>query len=148
MPGGGAGGVWGGTQQEEGVRSTAQAGESLRSIIAVSERVGAMISEIATAATEQSSTTEHVNGNVNQIARLVKGSAEGAQQSAAACQDLSNLAMDAAQPVGPLPVGSREEREGGSSARDAPNVWKSLPPQGFGGGKLGNFRFGPPDAPG
>jgi methyl-accepting chemotaxis protein len=84
-----------GTKQvEEGVTSTAKAGDSLRAIIQMSERVGGMIAEIATAATEQSSTTEQVNINIDQIAKLVKESAIGTQQSATACQDLSNLALD------------------------------------------------------
>jgi methyl-accepting chemotaxis protein len=84
-----------GTQQvEEGVTSTAKAGDSLRAIIQMSEQVGGMITEIATAAAQQSSTTEQVNGNVEQISKLAKESAIGAQQSAAACQDLSSLALD------------------------------------------------------
>ncbi|HXM66634.1 MAG TPA: HAMP domain-containing methyl-accepting chemotaxis protein [Candidatus Acidoferrum sp.] len=84
-----------GTKQvEEGVTSTAKAGDSLRAIIQMSEEVGGMITEIATAATEQSSTTEQVNINIDQIAKLVKESAIGAQQSATACQDLSSLALD------------------------------------------------------
>jgi hypothetical protein len=59
-----------------------------------------MITEIATAASEQSSTTEQVNGNIEQIARLGKESAIGAQQSATACQDLSGLALDLQTLVG------------------------------------------------
>jgi methyl-accepting chemotaxis protein len=90
-----------GTRQvEEGVDLTAKAGDSLRAIIQVSEQVGGMITEIATAATEQSSTTEQVNGNVEQIARLGKESAIGAQQSAIACQDLSSLALNLQNLVG------------------------------------------------
>jgi uncharacterized protein (UPF0335 family) len=53
-----------------------------------------MITHIATAATEQSSATEQVNQNIEQINRLVGESAVGAQQSAKACQDLSGLALD------------------------------------------------------
>ena len=84
-----------GTKQvEEGVSSTAKSGDSLRAIIQMSEQVGGMITEIATAANQQSSTTEQVNMNIEQIARLVKESAIGAQQSATACQDLSSLALD------------------------------------------------------
>jgi len=84
-----------GTKQvERGVKSTAQAGDSLKMIIQASEDVGEMIMHIATAATEQSSATEEINNNMEQIARLVKESAEGAQQSAKACQDLSGLALD------------------------------------------------------
>jgi methyl-accepting chemotaxis protein len=81
-----------GTQKvEAGVASTAEAGESLREIIGMSDQVGEMIAHIATAATEQSSATEQVNGNMEQIAKLVQESAAGAQQSAKACQDLSGL---------------------------------------------------------
>jgi methyl-accepting chemotaxis protein len=84
-----------GTKQvEEGVQTTAQAGDSLKQIIHTSEEVGEMITHIATAATEQSSATEEINSNIEQIARLVKESADGAQQSAKACQDLSGLALD------------------------------------------------------
>ncbi len=84
-----------GTKQvEEGVQTTAQAGDSLKQIIHTSEEVGEMITHIATAATEQSSATEEINTNIEQIARLVKESADGAQQSAKACQDLSGLALD------------------------------------------------------
>ena len=95
-------------QVEEGVTSTASAGDSLRSIIQMSEQVGGMITEIATAATEQSSTTEQVNMNIDQISRLVKESAIGAQQSATACQDLSSLALDLQTMVGKfkLPEGA------------------------------------------
>ncbi len=84
-----------GTKQvEEGVLTTAKAGESLKQIIQMSERVGEMIAHIATASTEQSASTEQVNQNVEQIARLVNESATGAEQSAKACQDLSGLALD------------------------------------------------------
>jgi methyl-accepting chemotaxis protein len=84
-----------GTKQvEEGVQTTARAGDSLKQIIHMSEQVGEMITHIATAATEQSSATEQVNQNVEQINRLVSESAIGSQQAAKACQDLSELALD------------------------------------------------------
>jgi methyl-accepting chemotaxis protein len=90
-----------GTKQvEEGVTSTAQAGDSLKEIIHMSEQVGEMITHIATAATEQSSTSEEINRNIDEISKLVKESAGGAQQSAKACQDLSSLAFDLQKMVG------------------------------------------------
>jgi methyl-accepting chemotaxis protein len=90
-----------GTKQvEDGVKSTAQAGESLKEIIHMSEQVGDMIMHIATAATEQSSASEEINKNMEEIAKLVKESAVGAQQSAKACQDLSGLALDLQKMVG------------------------------------------------
>jgi methyl-accepting chemotaxis protein len=81
-------------QVDEGVKTTAQAGESLKEIIHTSENVGGMITQIATAAVEQSSATEEINQNMETIAKLVKEATDGAQQSAKACQDLSGLALD------------------------------------------------------
>jgi methyl-accepting chemotaxis protein len=83
----------GSQQVEEGVTSTARAGESLQEIISMSEEVGSMITHIATAATQQSGATVDINQSMEQIAQLVKGSAVAAQQSAKACQDLSELAL-------------------------------------------------------
>jgi methyl-accepting chemotaxis protein len=81
-----------GTRQvKQGVTATNQAGEALQGIIRKSEEVGDMITMIATAATEQSSTTEEVKDSMEQISRLVEASTIGTQQSAKACQDLSGL---------------------------------------------------------
>jgi methyl-accepting chemotaxis protein len=59
-----------------------------------------MISHIATAATEQSGATADVNQSMDQIAQLGKESAVAAQQSAKACQDLSELALALQNMVG------------------------------------------------
>ena len=97
-----------GTKQvEEGVASTSRAGDSLKQIIHMSEEVGEMITHIATAATAQSSASEEVNSNMEVIAKLVKESADGAQQSAKACQDLSGLALDLQNMVGKFDLGNR-----------------------------------------
>jgi methyl-accepting chemotaxis protein len=119
-----------GTRQAgEGVSSTVKAGDSLRAIIRMSEQVGEMITEIATAATEQSSTTEQVNGNVDQIARLVRESAVASQQSATACQDLSNLALDLQSMVGRFRLkngqpSARRYSEDSGLARPSPRLSK------------------------
>ncbi len=112
-----------GTKQvQDGVASTTLAGDSLKQIIHMSEQVGEMITHIATAATEQSSASEEINNNMEQIAKLVKESTDGAQQSAKACQDLSGLALDLQNMVGNFKLsnngsaGSRHGK-GGSSAR-------------------------------
>jgi len=107
----------GSQQVEEGVKSTAQAGESLKEIIQMAEEVGEMIMHIATAATEQSAASEEVNQNMDQIAKLVKESAVGAQQSAKACQDLSGLALDLQKMVGDFKLdGKNGQTDGGSAA--------------------------------
>lgn len=84
----------GNKQVEAGVETTTQAGSALRDIIQAAEQAGEMITRIAAAATEQSAATEEVNANVEQIARITAETAEGAQQSAKACRDLSSLALD------------------------------------------------------
>jgi methyl-accepting chemotaxis protein len=90
-----------GTKQVDvGVATTAKAGASLEEIIAAAQRVGDMISQIATSSIEQSSTAEQINSNIEQIARISRESATGVQQSASACHDLSNLALDLQQLVG------------------------------------------------
>jgi methyl-accepting chemotaxis protein len=90
----------GSQQVQEGVASTARAGESLQQIIHMSEEVGSMITHIATAATQQSGATTDVNQSMDQIAKLVKESAAASQQSAKACQDLSELALSLQNMVG------------------------------------------------
>jgi len=98
-----------GTKQvAEGVTTTQKAGEALKQIIQVSQEVGDMVTHIATAATQQSSATEDINNSMTQIARQLIESAEGAQQSEKACQELSGLALDLRKLVGNfwLPVGS------------------------------------------
>ncbi|MFY9562143.1 MAG: methyl-accepting chemotaxis protein [Terriglobales bacterium] len=102
-----------GTEQvEEGVKSTAQAGESLKEIIRMAEQVGEMITYIATAATEQSSASEQVNQNMDQISRLVKESALGSQEAAKACQELSGLALDLQKLVSSFQLGKSSPHRG------------------------------------
>jgi methyl-accepting chemotaxis protein len=100
---------------EEGVETTAKAGQSLQEIIRAADHVGDMVTQIATTATEQSSTTEEINRSVDQIARLTRESAASAQQSAKACGDLSNLALDLQQLVNRFRVDS-EHRTGTTTA--------------------------------
>lgn len=111
-----------GTKQvEEGVMSTAQAGDALKEIIMMADQVGEMITHIATAATEQSSASEQVNNNMDEIAKLVKESATGAQQSAKACQDLSGLALDLQKMV------SNFKLENGGNGYQKPRNKRVLP---------------------
>ena len=101
----------GSQQVQEGVTSTARAGESLQQIIHMSEEVGSMITHIATAATEQSGATAEVNQSMDQIAQLGKESAVAAQQSAKACQDLSELALALQNMVGSFKLLAERENK-------------------------------------
>jgi methyl-accepting chemotaxis protein len=100
-----------GTKQvEKGVGTTTQAGASIEEIIQAAEQVGDMVTQIATAATQQSSTTDQIKDNLEAIARITHESSTGAQQSAKACQDLSNLAFDLEQLVSRFRLGDRDGR--------------------------------------
>jgi methyl-accepting chemotaxis protein len=90
-----------GTKEVElGVESTTTAGSSLHEIIQTNEHVGDMIAHIATAATEQSATTEEINGSVEKIARIANSSADAMRQTNEALQDLSELANNLQKLVG------------------------------------------------
>ena len=90
-----------GTKQvESGVETTMQAGASLSQIITSAEQVGEMVTHIATAAVQQSSATEEINTNIEHIARITAETFGGAEQSAKACEDLANLALDLQKLVG------------------------------------------------
>jgi hypothetical protein len=84
---------------EKGVEATGRAGESLKQIISQADGVGAVVTQIATAATEQSSATRQINLTMEQINHLVAESAEGARQSAQACEQLSASALELQQLV-------------------------------------------------
>jgi methyl-accepting chemotaxis protein len=98
-----------GTKQvEAGVATTEKAGASLSAIIQAAQKVGDMVSQIATAATQQTSTAEEINTTVGKIAKISRESAGGAEQSAKACEELSNLALDLQQMVNRFEMGDSQ----------------------------------------
>jgi len=96
----------GSREVEVGVEKTATSGAALEEIIKMSEQVGDMIAQIATAATEQSAATEQINASVGQISSSTQESSATADQMAKACQDLSSLAFDLQQIVSGFKVES------------------------------------------
>jgi uncharacterized phage infection (PIP) family protein YhgE len=118
-------------QVEQGVASTERAGESLQQIIQMSEQVGAMITDIATGARQQSSATAEINHNMDQIAGLVKESTVGSQESAKACHYLSDLASDLQSMVDSFKreAGSENRRSsgGGHQIRSSSHRKEGLP---------------------
>jgi methyl-accepting chemotaxis protein len=84
----------GSAEVQVGVEKTTASGAALGEIIKISEQVGDMISQIATAAIEQSSASEQINANVSQISSSTQESSAMSDQMAKACQDLSSLAFD------------------------------------------------------
>jgi methyl-accepting chemotaxis protein len=88
------------TSVHQGVRSTTEAGRALQRIIEMAGQVGEMTTQIAAAASQQSAATEQISQSLEQIARITGDSATGSQQSARACQDLTDLALDMQKLVG------------------------------------------------
>ncbi len=76
---------------EKGTRDASKSGESLQSIL---EQIGVLtmqVSQIATAAEEQTATTTEISNNIQQITAVVQMTANGSQESAAAAAQLSRL---------------------------------------------------------
>jgi methyl-accepting chemotaxis protein len=84
----------GNLEVEKGVQKTSASGAALDEIIKLAENVGDMISQIATAATEQSATTEQINSNIAQISSTAQESSVAAEETVKACTDLSGRALD------------------------------------------------------
>ncbi|MGA2886659.1 MAG: HAMP domain-containing methyl-accepting chemotaxis protein [Terracidiphilus sp.] len=78
----------------DSAESVSRAGASITGIIQASDNVKDMISQIATASTQQSAATEEVNRTMAEIARVIELSTSGTQDSAMACADLSRLAVE------------------------------------------------------
>ena len=69
-------------------------GEALSTIVELASANSAVVASIATAAEEQSATSEEINSAVDEINRVVAETAEGMVQSSAAVQELSHMAQE------------------------------------------------------
>jgi methyl-accepting chemotaxis protein len=117
-----------GTKQVEvGVETTARAGSSLDEIIKAAQQVGDMVSQIATASIEQSSTAEQVNASVEQIAKVTQESATGAQRSAGACEELSGLALNLQQLVSRFTLREQSKKASTNKANKLARAGKTPP---------------------
>lgn len=114
---------------EVGVEKTSESGVALQEIINASEQVSDMISQIATATTEQSATTEQINGNIGQISSLTHETSVAAEQSAKACTDLSSFAFDLQEMVGQFKLASDSGRSSLQRQKTAANRGQSATPK-------------------
>jgi methyl-accepting chemotaxis protein len=81
-------------QVASGVSSARSAGNMLESIIRGSEEVQRMVTQIASAASQQSFSTQSVKANLNKIAGIIEQTNGSSAGAVAACDRLSNLAAD------------------------------------------------------
>lgn len=109
-----------GTREVElGVAATREGGNSLKEIIDISDRVGEMVSHIATGAVEQATVTEDVNRAIERIADIAAQSAAGSLQATKALEDLAHLAADIQNQVGQFQLASRSRSAEEDAAYDA-----------------------------
>ena len=76
------------------VEQANSAGNSLATISAAVERINDMSSQIASAAEQQSATSEEINRNVTSINEMANETSIGAQQTASASSELARLATN------------------------------------------------------
>jgi len=95
------------TSMEEGVKEVekgtvdaARSGQALQEILEQANSVTMQINQIATAAEEQTATTNEITNNIQQITEVVNETARGSQESAAAANQLSRLAEELQEMVG------------------------------------------------
>lgn len=103
---------------EEGVKKTGETGQALQEIIGMSDQLGHMIAQIATAASEQKGASEQITSSISQISNLTQASSANADQTAEACVNLSTLASEMHRLVNEFCVdqssGSTNRRPSGS----------------------------------
>jgi methyl-accepting chemotaxis protein len=86
--------VRGTAEVQQGVTAAEESGVKLQRIIEGAQQAADAVAQIATAATEQASTTDEVNRNITEIARISNDFASGAKKSANASESLSQLAVE------------------------------------------------------
>ncbi|MDL2285646.1 methyl-accepting chemotaxis protein [Desulfovibrio sp. OttesenSCG-928-F07] len=77
-------------------------GEALAGIVDLAAATSAVVSSIATAAEEQSATSDEITRAIDDINQIVAETAEGMVQSSAAVQDLSRMAQELYSVLGQL----------------------------------------------
>ena len=87
-------------QVEKGTTEAAKSGEALRYILTQIDAVTMQVNQIATAAEQQTTTTNEIARNIHQISSVVMESTEGAQGSASTANNLSCLADELQRVVG------------------------------------------------
>lgn len=84
----------GGTQVREGVAKAGKAGDDLQRIVSSAGNMTQMVNAIATAAAEQSSTTEEVSRSLEQISTASGETQKAAEESASGIQQVASKATE------------------------------------------------------
>ncbi|MBT0666491.1 MCP four helix bundle domain-containing protein [Geobacter pelophilus] len=79
-------------QVEQGTQEAARSGEAIDSILAQISNLSMQVSQIATAAEEQTATTSEISGNMQRITDVVRQSSQSAHESSVEASRLNTLA--------------------------------------------------------
>jgi methyl-accepting chemotaxis protein len=82
------------SQVEAGTIEAGRSGDALRDILEQINNVAMQVSQIATAAEEQTATTGEIAGNIQQVTQLVQQTSHGAHESATAAAQLNSNAEE------------------------------------------------------
>jgi methyl-accepting chemotaxis protein len=85
---------------ENGTVEASRSGEALRHILDQVGSVTLQANQIATAAEEQTATTNDITSNISMMSEVVEQAANGSQETAAAANELARLAEDLKEMVG------------------------------------------------
>jgi methyl-accepting chemotaxis protein len=85
---------------EQGTAEATRSGEALREILSRINDVEMQVTQIATAADQQTATTTEIRGNMLRITVVVQNTSRGAQESAAAAAQLLTHAEELRAAVG------------------------------------------------
>ncbi len=98
-------------QVDAGILLADRAGASLQEIVQTSQKVTDMVTQIAVANEEQSSTSEQISKNMEAIATVTQQTASGTQQIARSAEDLNRLTEALQQLVSQFKLSSQKEQE-------------------------------------
>lgn len=109
-----------GTQEvNTGITLADKAGESLKEIVSISQKVTDMVTQIAAASEEQSSASEQISKNVEAISTVTQQTASGTQQIARAAEDLNRLTENLQQLVAKFKLSNGAQRTSTGTADTA-----------------------------
>jgi len=112
---------------EVGVKKTSETGQALKEIIGMSDQLGNMVAQIATAASEQNGAAEQITSSISQISGLTQTSSSNADQTAAACGHLSELASEMHRLVNEFCVDNSDEAAGSRQTNARTNTGRVQP---------------------
>ena len=105
----------------QGVSIAVEVAKTLEEITTASTKVNGLIAEIAAASKEQAQGIEQVNTAVSQMDKVTQSNAAGAEESAAASEELSSQAVHLSDLVGELGALVGIKRTEGAAARPVAN---------------------------